>query len=445
MSSQDERARDPDARSPGAPPEASPDRQFLLDQLRDANEQLVVGSIRAQELADQAETARADAEGANRLKDEFLANVSHELRTPLNAVLGWARLLGGGQLHPARVLDAIRTIERNAQALTRIIDDLLDASRILGGSVRIEPLPVDLLAVAQGALDQVRLAAEARGLHIALSCPSAPDPVAGDALRLQQVVANLLSNAIKFTPAGGHIEIRVTAAGSRAEVQVADTGQGIDPAFLPCIFDRFTQADPSTTQRQSGLGLGLSIVRGLVERHGGTVHAESPGVGHGATFTVRLPVLSAHDATEVPPAPGANITAPAADGLRLDGIHVVLVEDDTDGREVLALLLELAGAKVAPFESVREALKAIDALRPDVIVSDIGMPDEDGFTLIRRLRAREAERGGSTVPAIALTGYVGSEDRTRMLAAGFQAHLRKPVEPDEVVAAVASLAALRSA
>jgi CheY-like chemotaxis protein/nitrogen-specific signal transduction histidine kinase len=420
------------------------DRQSLLDRLREANEQLVVGSMRAQEFADQAEAARADAEAANRLKDEFLANVSHELRTPLNAVLGWAHLLGGGQLDPQRALNAIRTIERNGRLLTSIIDDLLDASRILGGRLRIEPLPVDLVAVVQGALDEVRLAAEAKGVHISVTCPQAPDPVAGDTLRLQQAFANLLSNAVKFTPAGGQIRIQVKSVGSHAEVQVADTGQGIDPAFLPRIFDRFAQAESSTTRRQGGLGLGLSIVRGLVEHHGGTVHAGSPGVGHGATFTVRLPVRAASEVSETGAPPVAATTAAAGAQCRLDGIRVVLVEDDPDGRQVLALLLELAGAKVSSFGSVRDALTQLDLLQPHVIVSDVGMPGEDGFALIRRLRAREVQRGGRTLPAIALTGYVGSEYRTRILAAGFQAHVGKPVEPDEIVAAVASLAALGS-
>jgi len=442
--SQNEPTRDPDARSSGAQGETAMDRQSLLDRLREANEQLVVGSMRAQEFADQAEAARADAEAANRLKDEFLANVSHELRTPLNAVLGWAHLLGGGQLDPQRALNAIRTIERNGRLLASIIDDLLDASRILGGRLRIEPLPVDLVAVIQGALDEVRLAAEAKGVHISVTCPQAPDPVAGDTLRLQQVIANLLSNAVKFTPAGGQIRIQVTSVGSHAEVQVADTGQGIDPAFLPRIFDRFAQAESSTTRRQGGLGLGLSIVRGLVEHHGGTVHAGSPGVGHGATFTVRLPVRAASEASETGAPPVAATTAAAAAQCRLDGIRVVLVEDDPDGRQVLALLLELAGAKVSSFGSVQDALTQLDLLQPHVIVSDVGMPGEDGFALIRRLRAREVQRGGRTLPAIALTGYVGSEYRTRILAAGFQAHVGKPVDPDEIVAAVASLAALGS-
>ena len=438
MSPEDPRAPDREPGARGAPHETSPDRQSLLDQLRDANEQLVVGSMRAQELADQADVSRAEAETANRLKDEFLAVVSHELRTPLNAVLGWASLLDAGQLDPARMVNAIRTIVRNARALTRIIDDLLDISRIVGGNVRIDPLPVDLVAVIQGALDEVRLAAEAKAVSLTFTCQAVPDPVGGDALRLQQVVANLLSNAIKFTPAGGKVEVRLTSTGSEAEIQVADTGQGIAAQFLPQIFERFTQADTSTTRRHGGIGLGLAIVKAFVERHGGTVHADSGGVGKGATFTVRIPVLASHEVEEVERLPVGE--TPPAEPTRLDGIAVLLVEDDADGRQVLALILEIAGANVEAVAAVHEALSAFDGRRPDVLISDVGIPEEDGYALIRQIRAREVNRGGQT-PAIALTGYVNPEDRARLLAAGFEMHLRKPVEPSEIVAAVASLAA----
>ncbi|HSO48903.1 MAG TPA: HAMP domain-containing sensor histidine kinase, partial [Acidimicrobiia bacterium] len=275
--------------SSGAP--GTPERESLLDQLRAANEQLVVTSMRAQDLADEADASRAAAEAANRLKDEFLAVVSHELRTPLNAILGWAHLLGGEQLDRSRTLNAIHIIERNAKALTRIIDDLLDISRIIGGTMRIDPLAVDLVAVIQGALDEVEPLAEAKDVKVTFTCQVVPGPVGGDALRLQQIVANLLSNAVKFTPSGGKVQVRLTSTDILAEIQVADTGQGIAEQFLPTIFERFTQADPSTTRRQGGIGLGLAIVKALVERHGGTVHAESPGVGKGATFTVRIPVL----------------------------------------------------------------------------------------------------------------------------------------------------------
>jgi signal transduction histidine kinase/ActR/RegA family two-component response regulator len=416
----------------GTPP-TQPDQQSLLDQLRSANEQLVVSSMQNQALADEADRARADAETANRLKDEFLAMVSHELRTPLGAVLGCAHLLDRGQLDPAQTMHAIHVIERNAKAAARIIDDLLDVSRIIGGNIRLDRQPVDLRAVIQQALDAVRLAAEA--INVTFIAHAGHAPVAGDPLRLTQVVENLLSNAVKFTPPGGRIEVRLTSTGSQVEIQVADTGQGISPEFLPHLFERFSQASTGTT-RPGGIGLGLAIVKALVEGHGGRVHADSPGVGKGATFTVRLPVLSPHELAQLERVGGAD--TPAAVPARLDGLKVLLVEDDADGRDVLRLILEMAGAKVEVSGSVRGALRALDDFRPDVLVSDIGMPDEDGYTLIRHVRAREGN--GGHMPAIALTGYVTSEDSARVRAAGFQTHLRKPVEPDELVATVASLA-----
>lgn len=428
----------------GTPPEPPPDGQSLLEQLRDANEQLVVGSMRTQALADEAEAARAEAETANRLKDEFLAILSHELRTPLSAILGWAGVLGGGQLDPARTASAIHTIERNARMLAQIIDDLLDVSRIIAGKVSIDPVPVALVAVIQGAVDEVRLVAEAKAVNVIFTCPAVPGPVEGDTLRLQQVVANLLSNAVKFTPSGGEIDVRLTSTDSEVEIQVADTGQGIAPEFLPRIFDRFSQADTAATPRRGGIGLGLAIVKALVELHGGTVRADSPGPGQGATFTVRIPVLARRDAAEVKDAgvPDAAVVA-AAPLPRLDGIGVLVAEDDADVRHVLTVILELAGAKVMAVNSVRGALRALTDVQPDVLVTDIGMPDQDGYALIRHLRAREGGAGGG-LPAIALTGYVTVEDRARLLAAGFQLHLRKPADPSELVAAVALLATRRA-
>jgi hypothetical protein len=416
-------------------PAAQADRQSLLDQVRDANEQLVVSSMQAQDLADQAAAARADAETANRLKDEFLAMVSHELRTPLGAVLGCAHLLGRAQLDPAGTVNAIRILERNARAAARIIDDLLDVSRIIGGNIRLDPRPVDLSAVIQEGLDALRLEAQEKGVDVTFVAPLAPVSVAADPFRLTQVFENLLSNAVKFTARGGRIEVRLTSAGPQAEIQVADTGQGIIPAFLPHLFERFTQAKMATT-RQGGIGLGLTIVKALVERHGGSVHADSPGAGKGATFTVRLPLLSPHEAAKIEPV-GIALPTPTAPA-RLDGLRILLVEDDADAREVLRLLLEIAGAKVEAVGSVRGALRAFDGFRPDVLVTDIGMPDENGYALIRHVRAREVDRGH--IPAIALTGYVSSEDHAHLLAAGFQTYLPKPVEPDTLVAAIASLA-----
>lgn len=415
-------------------------REWLLDQLRGANEQLVVNSMRAQDLADAAEQSRAEAETANRLKDEFLAMVSHELRTPLNSVLGWAQLLASGQLDPQTATDATTAIVRNAKALARVIDDLLDVSRIVSGKIVIESRPVDLVAVIQGALDEVRLTAEAKGVKLAFSCAAAPQPVVGDSARLQQAVGNLLSNAIKFTPSGGDVEVRVTASSAETEILVADTGAGIAPDVLPHVFDRFVQADSSSTRRQGGLGLGLAIVRALVEAHRGTVRGESPGPGLGATFTLRLPNLrDERFESERGTQPVSGDPIPA----RLDGISIVLVEDDADGREALALMLQIAGARVVAVDSVHAALEALDTTKPHVLVSDIGMPDEDGYALIRRLREHEAARG-DRVPAIAVTGYVRPEEHARLLAAGFQCHLRKPIEPHELVGAVASLAATQS-
>ena len=280
-------------------------------------------------------------------------------------------------------------------------------------------------------------AAEAKHMHLTFTCRVVPGPVAGDSIRLQQIVANLLSNAIKFTPAGGRVAVTLTSAGSHAEIQVADSGEGINADFLPRIFERFSQADLSTTRRHGGLGLGLAIVRALVERHGGSIRAESPGPGLGATFSVRLPVISAEEAVAAQQR-ALDTTMGRPEPTRLDHAHVVLVEDDDDTRQVLVMILELAGAKVTGAGSVREALALLETLRPDVLVSDIGMPDEDGYSLIREVRAREI-KGARGIPAIALTGYVRPEDRARLLAAGFQTHLRKPVDPDDLVATVAAL------
>ena len=276
-------------------------------------------------------------------------------------------------------------------------------------------------------------------MELTFTRPTTIDPVAGDPVRLQQVLANLLSNAVKFTPSGGHIDVRLRARESEAEIRVTDTGQGIAAEFLPKIFDRFTQADASSSRRQGGLGLGLAIVKALVERHRGTVRAKSPGLGRGATFIVRLPILSDREVSTAAVATDVVTQAAPTGHTRLDGVRVLVVEDDPDGRQLLTILLETAGAMVVSVSSVREALDTLETIRPDVIVSDIAMADEDGYTLIRRVRAREAERGG-TIPALALTGYVFPEDRARVLAAGFQAHVGKPAQPGEIVTAVASLA-----
>ncbi len=385
------------------------------------------------------QAARRQAEEANRIKDEFLATLSHELRTPLNAILGWAQMLRMTKLEEATASRAYATIERNARAQAQLISDLLDVSRIITGKLRLDQKPVDLAATVDAVLDTVRPAAEAKGIPITVHLAPAVSPVLGDPDRLQQVVWNLLSNAIKFTPIEGRVEVYLRQVEGNVEIAVSDTGSGILPAFLPFVFDRFRQAESTTTRSHGGLGLGLSIVRHLVELHGGTVAVESAGEGAGATFTVALPVR----ATFLP-SPGPEQAAPPAaagawDARLLAGVRVLVVEDDEDTRELLVRALERGGAEVEEAASVAMALAALDRRLPDVLVSDIGMPGEDGYSLIRKLRASTRERGAD-LPAAALTAYARSEDRVQALQAGFQTHIAKPVDPSELVAIVARLA-----
>jgi signal transduction histidine kinase/ActR/RegA family two-component response regulator len=416
--------------------QAKSELEQLMADMREANERLVVGTVRAQ-------TMTEDAEQANHLKDEFLATVSHELRTPLNAILGWARMLAAKQLPPDREEKGIATIERNAAALAHIIDDLLDVSRIVAGTLRLAPQPVDLVAVAQAALDTVRPLAAARNVALGFSPDlQAIEPVSGDAGRLQQVIWNLLANAIKFTPEGGRVDLVIARSKDQMEIRVVDTGQGISPDFLPHVFDRFRQAEGATTRRHTGLGIGLAIVRQLVELHGGTVDAASEGEGYGATFTVRLsisgqvPVGQAAALEERRTA--ASTASPMPRLPRIDGLRILVVDDNPDGRTLTSLVLTQAGANVTAVASVRDALHALEVERPDALVSDIGLPDNDGFALIQQIRKREAEHGGF-LPAVALTGYARAEDRARILAAGFQAHVAKPAEPVELTAAIATV------
>jgi PAS domain S-box-containing protein len=378
-----------------------------------------------------------EAQRVNRVKDEFLATLSHELRTPLNAILGWARLLRMGKLDAAAHARALETIERNALSQAQLIEDLLDVSRIISGKFRVEVRTVDMPSVTEAAIDAVRLAAESKGIEIVPQIDAVP-MLAGDPTRLQQVVWNLLSNAIKFTPKGGRVDVRLACVESHVELEVADNGPGISADFLPYVFDRFRQADGTTTRTHSGLGLGLAIVRHLVELHGGSVRALSEGEGQGAVFAVRLPVAAVR-----PRSPddalldGAGHGAPV--GARpLCGIHVLVVDDETDARELVAAVLTEAGATVTAVGSAREAIAAIETARPDVLVSDIGMPAEDGYSLIRRIRAMEKSVG--RIPAAALTAYASVQDRTRALLAGYSSHLPKPVEPAELTAVVANLA-----
>ena len=412
-------------------------RSRLASQMREANAHLVVTAV-------QADTRTEDAVQANHLKDEFLATVSHELRTPLNAVLGWARLLGSQQLPPDRAGHAIATIERNAVALARLIDDLLDVSRIVAGTLHLAPQPVDLAAVAQAALDAVQPLAAAKNVHLAFSrAVPATDTVSGDAGRLQQVIWNLLTNAIKFTQEGGRVGVFIEPSNDCIEVRIVDTGEGISPDLLPHVFERFRQAADATTRRHTGLGLGLAIVRQLVELHGGTVHAVSEGVGRGATFIVRLPNSTGQARKDQAVPLGERRSADSAASPmprlpRLDGLHILVVDDDPDGRTLTALVLTQAGASVKAVASVREAHQMLEVERPDVLVSDLGLPEEDGYLLIQHIRQHEAEHGGF-LPAVALTGYARAEDRARVLAAGFQAHLAKPVDPIDLTTAIVAM------
>jgi len=382
--------------------------------------------------------ARADAERSDRAKDEFIATVSHELRTPLNAVLGWARLLRMGKLDPAATSRAVETIERSASAQAQIVDDLLDVSRIVQGQLRLDVRAVELVPVIEAAIDAVRHSAAARQIEIAAVLMPRAGPVSGDPGRLQQVVWNLLSNAIKFTPHGGRVEVRLDQDDDHVAIRVRDTGPGIDPAFLPHLFERFRQADSSSTRAYGGLGLGLAIVRHLVEAHGGSVSAASEGPGLGSAFTVLLPLSTRPRRAREAARPGRS-NGEVQPLASLSRLRVLVVDDDPDTLEVVRQVLEQAGALVTAATSAREALEALSVRPPDVLLSDIGMPGEDGFALIRRVRNLDSAHGGQ-VPAAALTGYTQAEDRRQALSAGYQVYLSKPIEPSELTATVARLA-----
>jgi PAS domain S-box-containing protein len=387
------------------------------------------------------QAARAEAEAANRLKDEFLATLSHELRTPLTAIFGWAKMLTDGYVGEDRWAEAVGVIYRNAKLQARLIDDLLDVSRIITGKLRIDVRPVDLAAVIEAAAAVVRPAASAKGVQLRAVFDPGVGSVSGDPDRLQQVIWNLLSNAVKFTPRGGSVTVRLCRSNSRIEISVSDTGAGIAPEFLPHVFDRFRQADMGTTRQHGGLGLGLAIVRHLVELHGGEVTAESAGGGSGATFTVRLPEEAACDTGAA-----ADVAAsPYFDGdttyelPSLEGVKVLTVDDEADARKLVNEVLGRCGAEVMTASSAGEAFELLQTWRPHVLVSDIGMPGADGYVLIGRVRALPEELGGHT-PAAALTAYAGADDRARVLSSGYQRHVPKPVEPAELAAVVASLA-----
>ncbi len=411
------------------------DRAFMLAIARQCAQ-----AITRARLYEAERRSRAEAEAANRTKDEFLATLSHELRTPLTAILGWTRLLRTSNLEETTAAHALETVERNARAQAQLIEDLLDVSRIITGKLRLEAHPIELLPIIEAAVDAVRPAADARSIQLQTELDPLVGTVSGDPARLQQVVWNLVSNAVKFTGRGGRIVLRLERTDSHAQISISDTGEGIKPEFLPFVFDRFRQADGSTTRMHGGLGLGLAIVRHLVELHGGAVKAESAGENQGATFTVTLPLLSTLlDATDtsVSVATG-NGTHAEHQARPLNGLSMLVVDDEPDARQWLTVVLETQGAQVRAVGSAAEALDAIEALKPDALVSDIGMPNMDGYALMQKVRALPAERGGE-IPSIALTAYAGDDAREKTLAAGFQVHLAKPIDPTELLAAIVNL------
>ena len=417
------------------------ERKKAEEALKKAMEEAETANRERLLLLDSEREARSQAEQASRMKDEFLATLSHELRTPLNAVLGWANILRLGKRQGEELIQGLDIIERNARIQAKIIEDLLDMSRIISGKVRLDAQWIELAAVLNESIETLRSTAQAKGVRLQAMLDLFAGPIFGDPSRLQQVFWNLLNNAIKFTPKDGKVEVLLKRAGTEVEVSVVDTGEGIAPGLLPYVFDRFQQGDASTTRRHGGLGLGLAIVKELVELHGGTVRVESEGLGKGATFTVRLPLTAAYSEPDkedqLPEAvlPG-NQPLPE---VSLANIRVLVVDDEIDARDLVKMLLEMAGATVSTADSASEAMEHILATRPDVLVCDIGMQDEDGYSLIRRLRALEKKEEGA-LPAIALSAYARSEDRTKAIRSGFQNHLAKPVEPAELLAIVSSLA-----
>jgi PAS domain S-box-containing protein len=380
--------------------------------------------------------ARKQAEDATRLKDEFLANLSHELRTPMNAIIGWTHLLRTGRLDDAQRQRAMESIDRGARSQAKLIEDLLDVSRIVSGKLSLSLTPVDLRAVLNAAMDSQRPAAQAKNLRLEMDSTPPDCAVLGDVGRLQQVFLNILTNAVKFTPTGGQVRVKMVCEGETARVAITDTGEGIAPDFLPYVFDRFRQADGTSTRNHMGLGLGLAIVKHVVEMHGGTVQATSAGAGQGATFTVTLPLTGTLDT----PARG-----PIADRMPGNygptgglGVRVLVVEDDTETRDILSAILERGGFSYRIATRASEALSVLDDWQPDVILSDIGMPDMDGYEFVRRLRARTPENGGR-IPALALSAFARAEDRDLALRSGYQAHVAKPVEPADLVKSITAL------
>jgi signal transduction histidine kinase/CheY-like chemotaxis protein len=383
-----------------------------------------------------AERARSEAEAANRIKDEFLATLSHELRTPLTSLLGWASVLRGIDRDESLLDQGLEAIDRNARAQAQLIDDLLDVSRIVSGKLHLNVRPLDIASVARAAINVVRPAADAKQLRLSYWAQPGLGAISADPARLQQIIWNLLSNAVKFTPQDGEIRVRVEQAGSYARITVADSGRGIDTEFLPRVFDRFLQADSSTTRTYGGLGLGLAIVRHLVELHGGTVRADSEGIAKGASFSAMFPLLA--ERTEPITLSHSGETS-RADLTSLDGLRVLLVDDEPEARQIISTVIARTGAQVKACESVGEALEMLSEWKPDVLMSDIAMPGEDGYSLISKVRSLPRERGGD-IPAAAFTAYARDEDRKRALDAGYQMHIPKPVSSGQLVTMIARLA-----
>lgn len=406
----------------------------------DQHERLASGVASWAAVALENASLYVEAREANRMKDDFLAVLSHELRTPLNAIVGYARLLRAGVLAEEKAARGLEILERNANALTQIVEDVLDVSRIVAGKLRLDVQPVELPLVVDNAVATVQPAADAKGVRMQTIIDPRIGPVSGDPDRLQQVVWNLLTNAVKFTPRNGRVQVRLERANSHVEIAVSDTGVGIAPEFLPFVFDRFRQAEAGTTRKTGGLGLGLAIVRNLVEMHGGTVEVASGGQGQGATFRIMLPLMIVHppviDAKREHPTTSRLERLKELEGLR--GVRVLAIDDEHDALTLLRVVLEAAGAEVTTFGSPVKALERLASLQPDVIVVDLGMPEMDGFELIRRVRAFDDPRVRD-VPAAALTAFARSDDRTRALKSGFEMHLAKPVDPGELVVSVATL------
>lgn len=427
---------------------------LTVSPVRDADGRIVGASKVARDITEQKlaerererllvaeKVARQDAEAANRMKDEFLAVVSHELRSPLNAITGWASLIGTGKMDDEQTQHAVEIILRNAQTQTQLIADLLDVSAIVAGRMRLNIRPFRLVSVIEAAIEVVRPAADAKSIQLVSLMDPDAGPIAGDPDRLQQVFWNLLSNAVKFTQKDGKVQIRVQRINSHVEVTVTDTGKGIERNLLPRVFDRFQQGDSTSTREHGGLGLGLAIVRHLVELHGGVVSADSAGAGQGSEFIVRLPMLVALQPAVVEsearahPAVGGTLAGPIPS---LKGLRILVVDDEVDAREIVSAILVQAGAEVATAPGVQQAIDLIDRWAPDVLISDIGMPNQDGYELIRRVRALPADKP-RTIPAIALTAFARKQDRLRVLSAGYQMHVPKPIEPIELATVVASV------